>query len=91
MQVVGLDARGEVTLDEVPFPAAGRVLVIGSEGEGLRRLTREHCEILARIDMPGGFESLNASVAAGIALYATARARVAAHGPPTPSEAPARV
>jgi len=88
MQVVGLDARGEAAVDELPpFPATGRVIVIGSEGEGLRRLTREHCELLARIDMPGGFESLNASVAAGIALYAMARARArtAALGLPPPS------
>jgi 23S rRNA (guanosine2251-2'-O)-methyltransferase len=49
--------------------------VIGSEGDGLRRLTREHCDVLVRIAMPGGFESLNASVAASIALYECARAR----------------
>jgi 23S rRNA (guanosine2251-2'-O)-methyltransferase len=75
MVVVGLEAGGTRSLAEVPFGAAGQVLVIGSEGDGLRRLTREHCDELVRIEMPGGFESLNASVAAGIALYETARAR----------------
>lgn len=71
---VGLDAEGTQSIGDVPF-GVGRVLVIGSEGEGLRRLTRESCDVLARIDMPGGFESLNASVAASIALYESARAR----------------
>jgi 23S rRNA (guanosine2251-2'-O)-methyltransferase len=75
LEVVGLDASGSTSLDALPFDRGGRVLVIGSEGMGLRRLTRECCDSLARIDMPGGFESLNASVAASIALYETARAR----------------
>jgi 23S rRNA (guanosine2251-2'-O)-methyltransferase len=75
LSIVGLDGDAELSLADVPFTSAGRVLVIGSEGSGLRRLTREHCAVLARIDMPGGFESLNASVAAGIALYESARAR----------------
>ncbi|MET0390375.1 MAG: 23S rRNA (guanosine(2251)-2'-O)-methyltransferase RlmB [Polyangiales bacterium] len=75
MQVVGLAADGGETLDQLFYPSAGRVLVIGSEGDGLRRLTREHCDVLARIEMPGGFESLNASVAASIALYESARGR----------------
>jgi 23S rRNA (guanosine2251-2'-O)-methyltransferase len=75
MQVLGLAADATDTLASIPYEAAGRVLVIGSEGDGLRRLTREHCDALVRIDMPGGFESLNASVAASIALYESARAR----------------
>jgi 23S rRNA (guanosine2251-2'-O)-methyltransferase len=75
LRVVGLDAAAPSTLDTLQFGAEGRVLVIGSEGNGLRRLTRELCDELARIEMPGQFESLNASVAASIALYESARGR----------------
>ena len=78
LTVVGLDASATRTLSELAYAGNGRVLVIGSEGDGLRRLTREGCDELARIEMPGGFESLNASVAAGIALYESARGRSAA-------------
>jgi 23S rRNA (guanosine2251-2'-O)-methyltransferase len=66
---------------EAPEPLAavldGRpsVLVLGSEGEGLRRLVGEHCDALARIPMPGGFESLNVAAAAAVALYEATRAR----------------
>ncbi|HRQ65041.1 MAG TPA: 23S rRNA (guanosine(2251)-2'-O)-methyltransferase RlmB [Xanthomonadaceae bacterium] len=50
-------------------------IVMGSEGEGLRRLTREHCDHLARLPMRGSVESLNVSVATGIALYEALRQR----------------
>jgi len=73
-RAVGLDAAaGEplaAVLDRRPV-----VLVMGSEGEGLRRLVAEHCDALGRIPMPGGFESLNVSAAAAIALYETSRNR----------------
>ena len=50
-------------------PMRRLVLVLGSEGEGLRRLVAEHCDHLAKIPMPGGFESLNVSHAVSISLY----------------------
>jgi 23S rRNA (guanosine2251-2'-O)-methyltransferase len=75
MQVVGLAAEGEAELHELPYPDAGRVLVVGSEGRGLRRLVRAQCDALARIALPGPLASLNASVAAGIAIYESARMR----------------
>jgi 23S rRNA (guanosine2251-2'-O)-methyltransferase len=55
------------------FDASGPLaLVVGSEGKGIRRLVKETCDVLVRIPMPGGFESLNASVAGGIVMYSFA-------------------
>lgn len=65
---VGLDGEGEDTLDGLEWPARS-VLVLGSEGKGLRRLTREHCDFLVRIPMTPAMESLNLSNAAAIAFY----------------------
>ena len=50
-------------------------IVMGAEGEGMRRLTREHCDELVRIPMQGAVESLNVSVASGVCLYEALRQR----------------
>jgi 23S rRNA (guanosine2251-2'-O)-methyltransferase len=71
-RAVGLAGNAAEPLDRV-LDARATVLVLGSEGEGLRRLVGEHCDALARIPMPGGFESLNISAAAAVALYEATR------------------
>jgi 23S rRNA (guanosine2251-2'-O)-methyltransferase len=75
LQIVGLDGSASEQLDALTFPLSGRVLVVGSEGKGLRRLVREYCDNLARIELSGPIASLNASVAAAIALYQSGRQR----------------
>jgi 23S rRNA (guanosine2251-2'-O)-methyltransferase len=68
----GLAADGPVTLASAKL--SGRVvLVLGAEGEGLRRLTREHCDYLVRLPMTDAMESLNVSNAAAISLYELSR------------------
>ncbi|BCI55468.1 putative tRNA/rRNA methyltransferase [Mycolicibacterium litorale] len=74
LQVVGLDAGGDTTLDELDG-AGPMVVVVGSEGKGLSRLVREHCDAVVSIPMAGPTESLNASVAAGVVLAEIARQR----------------
>jgi len=73
-RAVGLAGEAPATIEEV-LDTRPTVLVLGSEGEGLRRLVSEHCDALARIPMPGGFESLNVSAAAAVALYEAVRAQ----------------
>ncbi|MDA4106543.1 23S rRNA (guanosine(2251)-2'-O)-methyltransferase RlmB [Mycolicibacterium holsaticum] len=74
LQVVGLDAGGTSTLDELDG-AGPIVVVVGSEGKGLSRLVRENCDTVVSIPMAGPTESLNASVAAGVVLAEIARQR----------------
>jgi 23S rRNA (guanosine2251-2'-O)-methyltransferase len=74
--VVGADAGGESLFDADITGAIAWVL--GAEGSGLRRLTRESCDRLVGIPLQGTVESLNVSVAAGVCLYATRRARMLA-------------
>lgn len=74
--VVGLDANAETRIDAVATEAeAPVVLVVGAEGKGLRRAVKRACSELARLPMTGAIDSLNASVAAGIALYELLRRR----------------
>lgn len=74
---VGFAGEANDAYDEVDYtlPTA---IVVGGEGEGLRRLTKERCDRLVRIPMAGGVSSLNVSVAAGVALFEAARQRRAA-------------
>ncbi|MDT0438504.1 MULTISPECIES: 23S rRNA (guanosine(2251)-2'-O)-methyltransferase RlmB [Streptomyces] len=73
--VVGLAADGDAEVGDLPALHGPVVIVVGSEGKGLSRLVGETCDHLVRIPMPGGAESLNAGVAAGIVLYEAARRR----------------
>lgn len=76
--VIGLDSAGTVPLEAVE-PGKRTVLVLGAEGKGLRPVTREACDALARLDMPGPIKSLNVSNAAVLSLYLVGR-RMAAAG-----------
>jgi 23S rRNA (guanosine2251-2'-O)-methyltransferase len=74
--VVGLDADGEVSLYDLEVAVGPLVLVVGSEGRGLSRLVGQTCDLRVRIPMASDVESLNASVAAAVALAEVARRRV---------------
>ena len=73
--VIGLDGAGSIDIDAVEAAVDPVVLVVGSEGRGLSRLVRESCDLVASIPIGAATESLNAGVAAGIALYEVARKR----------------
>ena len=72
---IGLDSEGSAPLTTIGAPRP-LVLVLGAEGKGLRQRTRDNCDVVARLELPGAIKSLNVSNAAAIALYA-----VASHGP----------
>jgi 23S rRNA (guanosine2251-2'-O)-methyltransferase len=75
LMLAGLDADGQVSVDEFNLAADPLVVVVGSEGRGLSRLVRETCDVTVSIPMAGPAESLNASVAAGVLLAEVARRR----------------
>ena len=72
--IIGADERADKTLYEADLPAS-IAWVLGAEGEGMRRLTRESCDLLVRIPMRGEVESLNVSVSAGVCLFESVRRR----------------
>ncbi|MBL1258781.1 23S rRNA (guanosine(2251)-2'-O)-methyltransferase RlmB [Methylocystis sp. Sn-Cys] len=65
--VVGLDSEGAAPIETIPL-SKPLALVLGAEGKGLRRLTRERCDLIARLDLPGPIKSLNVSNACAAAL-----------------------
>ncbi|WP_341705595.1 23S rRNA (guanosine(2251)-2'-O)-methyltransferase RlmB, partial [Ferrovibrio sp.] len=70
---IGLEMETDRTLAAAVAGIRRRALVLGAEDEGLRRLTREKCDFLARLPMSGAVESLNVAAAAAVALYECAR------------------
>ena len=77
--VIGADERADKTLYEADLPES-IAWVLGAEGEGMRRLTREGCDLLVRIPMLGEVASLNVSVSAGVCLFESVRRRRARDG-----------
>ena len=72
--VVGLDGTAEKEYDSIDY-ASPIALVVGNEGRGIRRLVKEHCDHLVRIPLYGKIESLNASVAGALVMFAVAEQR----------------
>ncbi len=80
LEIVGLDAGSEHDIRDLQPTSTGRVLVVGSEGKGLRRMVRQRCDNVVQISQQGPMDSLNASVAAAIAMYEmVGKRRGAAH------------
>ncbi|AOS61213.1 23S rRNA (guanosine(2251)-2'-O)-methyltransferase RlmB [Actinoalloteichus hymeniacidonis] len=73
--IVGLDADGSISVDELELATGPLVVVVGSEGRGLSRLVKETCDETVSIPMSTDVESLNASVATGVVLAEVARRR----------------
>lgn len=79
--LIGTDATSRQTVYDSDFTVP-LALVIGAEGKGLRRLTRDRCDLLIKLPMRGQVESLNLSVAAGVVLYEAVRQRTSVKGLP---------
>jgi 23S rRNA (guanosine2251-2'-O)-methyltransferase len=75
LMLAGLDGRGEIDLEALELASGPLVLVVGAEGKGLSRLVAQTCDLTVRIPLRSEVESLNASVATGIALAEVARRR----------------
>lgn len=75
--IIGTDDEAPASLMDADFTSAA-ALVLGAEGAGMRRLTKEHCDVLVSIPMFGQVESLNVSVSAGVCLYEARRQRTLA-------------
>jgi 23S rRNA (guanosine2251-2'-O)-methyltransferase len=73
--VVGLDGAGDTELRDLELATAPLVIVVGSEGKGLSRIVAQACDVLVRIPIAASTESLNAGIAASIALYEVAAVR----------------
>ncbi|MBC7413402.1 MAG: 23S rRNA (guanosine(2251)-2'-O)-methyltransferase RlmB [Herminiimonas sp.] len=76
IMLIGTTEDAEKGLYEADF-TGGSALIMGSEGEGMRRLTRDTCDLLVSVPMFGSVESLNVSVASGVCLYEARRQRIA--------------
>ena len=76
IQLIGTTDDAEKSLYDADF-TGGAALVMGSEGEGMRRLTRDTCDMLISVPMFGAVESLNVSVTSGVCLYEARRQRIA--------------
>ena len=76
--ILGLDTEDSVPIADCNLLTEPLVLVVGAEGPGLARLTRDRCDQLVRLPMHGNVASLNASVAAAVAMYAVERERTGA-------------
>jgi len=75
--VVGTAGEADQLIYDVDFTVPS-IIIMGAEGAGMRRLTREHCDYLAKLPMAGSVSSLNVSVATGICLFEAVRQRGAA-------------
>jgi len=75
---VGLAAEGPTSVFDLPVADQRLVLVLGAEGRGLARLTRERCDVLAAVPMPGPVDSLNVATAAAVACFEVVRRRAGA-------------